>query len=627
MEYNLNSEKSGKAIFQIGGANDGAQKIITLENRTLIIGSQVIIAINASGALDESFGNQGKVVITQSENQFIRSSAIINDDGSFTTSELIKSGNYYYIVKMKFNSNGSKDTNFGVNGELNISLGDHPNATPIMLNLKDDIYLIEDPYTYPTLSKMDSYGNLDPHFGTNGILSLADKFNTATGLTISTQNNGSLLISGYTPISSHYLTLLSLNADGSINSSFGNEGIVKLENENIFITTSKVQENGDIILAGITRNQDQKVVVLKLKENGIIDSSFGDNGVFTLNTQNYFTPQTITTQEDGKLLIGGNTSTQDWELTRITADGVLDTGFNTTGTTIIPVGNSWDFLSSIEVQDDGKILLGGSSYGSTGSTASYSNISLARLNSDGGIDTSFGQNTESLTSNLITSNRLFVIQLYMDSLYRLPEIEGLDFWQFQLDAGLISRADTVSYFLDSPEFQGVMGGSTRLYLAALNRSITANDIVNLQDTMLSGIDKVKKLANDLANSTYSQLSDIDFINKVYLTTLDRSALQEETNLWIQNFSQGMSRGDLLYQLTDSADYRAKTDADVTLALMYIGLLHRISEQEGYTFWQQALQQGAKESDVIDSFLSSPEYIGRFTSEITMTGILADQTLV
>ena len=94
----------------------------------------------------------------------------------------------------------------------------------------------------------------------------------------------------------------------------------------------------------------------------------------------------LATQPDGKLLVGGtsyyfqpNGGTQYGQryLARLNADGTVDTAFN-------PV--SGDYIYSITLQPNGKILAGGNFTNIAGTTRTR----LARLNSDGTLDSTFG---------------------------------------------------------------------------------------------------------------------------------------------------------------------------------------------------------------------------------------------
>ena len=88
-------------------------------------------------------------------------------------------------------------------------------------------------------------------------------------------------------------------------------------------------------------------------------------------------------QPDGKILIGGAflffNGTARNRLARLNADGTLDLTFN-------PGSGANDFVSAIAVQPDGKIIIGGAFTIYNGS----SRLRIARLNSDGSVDPTFG---------------------------------------------------------------------------------------------------------------------------------------------------------------------------------------------------------------------------------------------
>ena len=102
----------------------------------------------------------------------------------------------------------------------------------------------------------------------------------------------------------------------------------------------------------------------------------------------------IAVQADGKIIIGGNFSVVNGRsyncLARLNTDGTLDTTFNiglgaSLGQTVACNGG----VNAVAVQADGKILVGGdfSTFGTNGSPDQRGR--LARLNTDGSLDTSF----------------------------------------------------------------------------------------------------------------------------------------------------------------------------------------------------------------------------------------------
>ncbi len=77
----------------------------------------------------------------------------------------------------------------------------------------------------------------------------------------------------------------------------------------------------------------------------------------------------------------------DFGLVRYNADGALDTSFGTGGKVVTPIGTGTDQASSVAVQADGKIVLGGYAYGGS---STYNDFAVARYDADGSLDTSFG---------------------------------------------------------------------------------------------------------------------------------------------------------------------------------------------------------------------------------------------
>jgi len=115
---------------------------------------------------------------------------------------------------------------------------------------------------------------------------------------------------------------------------------------------------------------------------GSLDTTF-DNGPSSLN---YGYISAIAIQPDGKILVGGsfyftnNVLTQN--ITRLNTDGTIDTSFNS-GT------GANDKVNDIIIQPDGKIIIAGEFYNYNGSYANR----IARLNPDGTLDTGFSSGT------------------------------------------------------------------------------------------------------------------------------------------------------------------------------------------------------------------------------------------
>ena len=107
---------------------------------------------------------------------------------------------------------------------------------------------------------------------------------------------------------------------------------------------------------------------------GVLDTSFGTNGVYYNNTLAY-TGSLIGTQSNGKIIVVSKNG-NNWVLDRFTANGAVDTSFGTAGQVTHDQGASIT-LSKMIITSDDKILIVGQTR-------------VIQLNSDGSVNTNFG---------------------------------------------------------------------------------------------------------------------------------------------------------------------------------------------------------------------------------------------
>jgi uncharacterized delta-60 repeat protein len=168
-----------------------------------------------------------------------------------------------------------------------------------------------------------------------------------------------------------------LNADGSIDANFN--PVTGADN---IVLTIAVQSNGKIIIGGKFKsyNGTSRNRIVRLNTDGSLDATF-NHGTGTSGMVS-----TIAVQPDGKIIIGGDftsyNGTSRNNIARLNADGSLEGPFNS-GT------GSNTAVSDIAFQADGKIIIGGvfSSYNSTSINF------IARINADGSLDASFNPGT------------------------------------------------------------------------------------------------------------------------------------------------------------------------------------------------------------------------------------------
>jgi uncharacterized delta-60 repeat protein len=146
-----------------------------------------------------------------------------------------------------------------------------------------------------------------------------------------------------------------------------------------------------------------------------LDFTFGNGGkVVTDFTGGFDVANAMLIQADGKIIAAGsvantNTNGTDYGLARFKIDGSLDSSFGVNGRVITDIGGLGDTISAIALQPDGKIVAAGFSF-----TENIFDFSLARYNSNGTLDTSFGNGGKVITDFRNNDDEAFAIVIQSD---------------------------------------------------------------------------------------------------------------------------------------------------------------------------------------------------------------------
>ncbi len=247
------------------------------------------------------------------------------------------------------------------------------------------------------LTRYNTDGTLDTSFGGgDGIVTTDVGGNTDRATSIILQPDGKILLIGNSYDGSNYydFALTRYNTDGTLDTSFGGgDGMVTTDvfGFNDFGMSVDMQTDGKIVIAGYSYNgSDYDFSLMRYNIDGSLDTSFGGgDGIVTtdLGSGNDYS-SSVTVQTDGKILIAGESydgSSYDFTLARYNSNGTLDTSFGGGDGIVTTDTAALSYVSSTTVQTDGKILTTG--YSDNGSGYGFS---LTRYNADGSLDTSFG---------------------------------------------------------------------------------------------------------------------------------------------------------------------------------------------------------------------------------------------
>jgi uncharacterized delta-60 repeat protein len=385
----LNSDGSKDGTFVTGTGFDGSvsQLKILPDGKILVVGifttyngvaSSGIVRLNSDGTRDATF-TVGTGFTGGSPNRFvIQSDGKIVVAGGFTTYAGVGSSR---IVRL--NTNGTRDGTFSIGSGFNSSVIDLAQQSDGKLVIMG-MFTTYKGLSQPGLVRLLSNGNLD------STLSVGTGLSSFFSGDVEIQSDGKIILTGafttYNGVTAN--RIVRINPDGSIDSTF-NYGT----GFDFDTYKSHVFPSGKILVSGYTNSYNETSIRknIILNTNGSIDSASSLNNAFFGEIYD------VKLLSNGTYLFAGNFSSvnaiRKVGLSRINHDGTLDTGFYHNA--FFWGGN----VFTLKIDENKKILVGGSfsSYagyygtflGVPGYLGGITQKCLARLFSDGTLDTSF----------------------------------------------------------------------------------------------------------------------------------------------------------------------------------------------------------------------------------------------
>ncbi|OVE81338.1 hypothetical protein BVY03_03905 [bacterium K02(2017)] len=271
--------------------------------------------------------------------------------------------------------------------------------------------------------RTDALGNLDVSFGTNGVFEI--DVNGGTGSfanDVKIQSDDKIVVVGqyFYGQSLSGVSLTRLNANGSLDTSFGANGIVTLNIAHQSIGKAvQIQSDGKIVIAGITQQSGSNpfhYFSARFLSNGQIDTSYAINGISIVDVGgNENLVEDLLIQTDGKIIVVGSSfitgsGFYQSSMIRLTQNGIMDNSFGNVGYVFATTNGGSDTKSfAAHLQNDGKLLIAGSS-----SNGSDDDIIVFRFLENGSLDQSFGNLGTVITQILAGSEVATAIQTQSD---------------------------------------------------------------------------------------------------------------------------------------------------------------------------------------------------------------------
>lgn len=320
---------------------------------------------NTDGTLDVTFGDDG-IQIIKFEHFLLNPSdvAITTDDKIVVIGYISNSGIEDGFIA-RFLSDGRPDSSFNDDGWLIVNIGEpyerlndveiQPDGKIITVGIAD---IVANNYTFVVRANEDGF--LDNTFGDEGvyIATIEGTFGNSVDLL----SDGKIIVGGKIFSSWDYNAMcFRLTEDGILDLTFSDEGYFIIDMEYDDESCEKIigLPSGNIILCTYTAFEGtSRTMLFGVTSSGLLNNSFGSFGSATVDSIKCVD---MTVDPDGNYIIAGNLglfSYDNFRIAKISSAGIVDETFGNNGLLSTHFDdNSW--VNCIAIQSDGKILLGG----------------------------------------------------------------------------------------------------------------------------------------------------------------------------------------------------------------------------------------------------------------------------
>lgn len=247
-----------------------------------------------------------------------------------------------------------------------------------------------------------SPGQIDPTFGVQGrVIS-----HEGRAMSIAVQADGKLVTAGQCAYPNIDFCIVRYTKSGTLDTAFGNGGkvVTAIGTGWDFALRIKVQADQKLLVAGYCAvDVSWRICLARYLPDGTLDMTFGQTGqliLFIVSGTGYSVNDQVRALElapDGKILVGGTclggTGEFDFCIARLLPNGDFDMSFGVGGRKLIALGDSSDSAYGIQVQSDGKVLLGG-----TCQVGLKNVFCTTRLLANGQLDIEFNGSGRTLTA-------------------------------------------------------------------------------------------------------------------------------------------------------------------------------------------------------------------------------------
>lgn len=213
------------------------------------------------------------------------------------------------------------------------------------------------------IARYTPFGSIDTTYGYNGYVATPIG-SSAVANALVAQSNGQVIVAGLADLAvGNTFALARYDQQGVLDSSFNSTGMVtKSIGTGACANSLVIDRSGKYVVAGVSVIDGAPIItVVRYHSNGSIDSHFGNNGVAIKRIYGSAGAHDVGLQSFGNIVTAGfaiNSGTREFALARFTTNGSLDTTFGSGGTRVTPIGAD-AFANALAIQINDYIVAAG----------------------------------------------------------------------------------------------------------------------------------------------------------------------------------------------------------------------------------------------------------------------------
>jgi uncharacterized delta-60 repeat protein len=466
-------------------------------------------------ALDPTFDGDGRATTDFFGGPEAASDVLVQPDGKIVAAGAARhplTGRFVFALA-RYLTDGSLDPSFGNAGKIGIDVFGSSAAIAAVAGAPDGKIVAAGAAMLGTsralaLARYTESGVLDDTFGNGGKV-IVNGFGGATALAL--QPDGKIVAADT------FIGLVRLNSDGSLDATFGVGGKVVRGDTNFILEDLALQSDGRIVVAGtdsIIVGPDPTepgsfiargvFAIARFNVDGSVDATFGDGGKTRTDVSTDFaSARAVVVQSDDKVVAVGGIG-GDFGLVRYHPNGSLDVSYGNAGIVTTDFAASGDIALAAAVDPDDRVVAAGWAI----IESSSNDFGVARYQSDGSLDETFGQRGIAVTDFLNnTADIAQAVAIAPDQ--KIVAVGVTNLGDFPTDTFAIARYVTAVSTEDALRnlllevsnltFSGVLNrGQSRALTATLNavvKQLDAGRVRSVVKTLHAFINQVTAFVN------------------------------------------------------------------------------------------------------------------------------------